>query len=140
MYFRSVVKMVIMKKVILGLIVISVSCILSYNVHSESGPNASIEWDQTTLDFGQIPHNKPIVVEFEFRNPGMIPLIISSVKPSCGCTVADYPKEPIPSGGVGSIKVTFDAKSTGYFSKSITVHSNTNEKITSLFIKGEVIR
>ena len=69
-----------------------------------------------------------------------MPLIITSVKPSCGCTVADYPKQPIPSGGEESISVTFDAKSPGYFSKTIAVYTNTEEGITNLFIKGEVVK
>ena len=105
-----------------------------------SGPTATIEWNETSMDFGQIIQNKPIVVEFKFQNPGMIPLIITSVKPSCGCTIADYPKQPIPAGGEGTVSVTFDAKSSGHFSKTISVYTNTTEKITNLYIKGEVIK
>lgn len=115
-------------------------CTFTLSLQGEMGPTAVIEWNNLTVDFGKIPQNKPIVVEFKFLNPGILPLIITSVKPSCGCTVADYPKEPIPSGGQGTISVTFDAKSSGYFSKTITVHSNTEEGITNLFIKGEVIK
>jgi hypothetical protein len=126
-----------MKKIIAGIIFIVLSCIPCLHV-SGSVPSASIAWNETEMDFGRIPHNKPIMVEFRFQNPGMIPLVITDVKPSCGCTVADFPKEPIPAGGEGSIRVTFDARSTGYFSKTITVHSNTEQRITNLFIKGEV--
>ncbi|MBN2521688.1 MAG: DUF1573 domain-containing protein [Bacteroidales bacterium] len=103
-------------------------------------PKAMINWSETAMDFGQVPYNQPIEVEFRFQNSGMFPLIINNVEPSCGCTVADFPKQPIPAGGEGSIKVTFDAKLSGYFSKTITVHSNTEEKITTLFIKGEVVK
>lgn len=123
-----------------GILILFITCVFSLSVFSELNPVASIEWNETTMDFGKIPFNKPIIVVFKFRNPGMIPLLISNVKPSCGCTVADYPKQPIPSGGEGSISVTFDAKSSGYFSKTITVHSNTAAGITNLFIKGEVIK
>jgi LEA14-like dessication related protein len=129
-----------MKKIANGILVLIVSCIFSFSLYSESGPTATIEWKNTTMDFGQIAQNKPIVVKFEFQNPGMVPLVITSVKPSCGCTVADYPKQPIPSGGEGTVSVTFDAKSSGHFSKSIAVHTNTSEKITNLFIKGEVVK
>lgn len=101
-------------------------------------PSASIEWQETTIDFGEIQHDVPVVAEFRFKNPGMIPLLISDVKPSCGCTVADFPKQPILGGTEGVIRVTFDAKETGYFAKTITVHSNAQGGITQLYIKGIV--
>ena len=129
-----------MKRITHGILILIVSCVFTVSLHSEFGPTAVIKWEDITMDFGQIPHNKPIVVEFNFQNPGMMPLIITSVKPSCGCTIADFPKEPIPSGGAGIISITFDAKSSGHFSKTITVHSNTEEGITNLFIRGEVIK
>lgn len=103
-------------------------------------PQAVIEWKQTEIDFGKVPFNEPIEVEFTFKNPGMIPLVISEVKPSCGCTVANYPKQPIGSGGEGAIKVTFDAKTPGYFSKTISVYSNSADGVTELYIKGKVVK
>jgi hypothetical protein len=101
-------------------------------------PMAAIEWKFTEYDFGTIAKNKPVSVDFEFKNPGMIPLIIIDVKSSCGCTVPSYPKEPIPPGGSGKITVAFDAKDSGYFSKTVTVTANTEDSITQLYIKGEV--
>ncbi len=68
----------------------------------------------------------------------MIPLVVTDVKSSCGCTVPEFPKEPINPGKEGQIVVTFDAKVSGYFSKTITVLSNTSEGISILYIKGEV--
>ena len=103
-----------------------------------NNPVASIEWDQTSIDFGEVSQNVPITAEFRFTNPGMIPLLITEVKPSCGCTVADFPKQPIISGGEGIVKVTFDAKEEGYFAKTITVLSNTQGGTTNLYIKGVV--
>jgi hypothetical protein len=69
----------------------------------------------------------------------MVPLIINSVRPSCGCTVADYPKEPIAPGKSGKINVTYNAASSGSFTKSITVTTNAAEANTALIIKGEVV-
>jgi hypothetical protein len=103
-------------------------------------PNAIIEWQNTTVDFGKIPIENPVTAEFSFKNPGMIPLIITEVKSSCGCTVADYPKQPIAPGGQGKIIATYDAKLSGYFNKTITVYSNTEDGITELYIKGEVAK
>lgn len=103
-----------------------------------SGPKALIEWDFTEHNFGDIAKGKPATVEFSFKNPGMIPLVITNVKSSCGCTVPDYPKEPIPPGGEGKIVVTYDAKTSGYFTKSITVFTNTSDGQSKLYIKGVV--
>jgi hypothetical protein len=102
------------------------------------GPKAVIEWDFTEHNFGKIEHNVPVKVAFKFKNPGMIPLIIEDVKPSCGCTVPVYSKAPIPGGSEGEVTVIFDAKDTGYFSKTIKVKTNTEDGFSLLYIKGEV--
>ncbi|MBN2480236.1 MAG: DUF1573 domain-containing protein [Bacteroidales bacterium] len=105
----------------------------------ESGNVASsIEWTATTFDFGKIDQGQPVTAEFEFRNTSMVPLIINSVQPSCGCTVADYPKEPIQPGKSGKIAVTFNAASKGAFQKSVLISTNATEGRASLIIKGEV--
>jgi hypothetical protein len=112
--------------------------IIAFIFLSFAGPKAAIEWNFTEYDFGIIAKNKPATVEFTFKNPGMIPLIITDVKSSCGCTVPEYPKEPISPGAEGRIVVTYDAKVSGYFSKTITVMTNTSEGMSKLYIKGEV--
>ena len=101
-------------------------------------PKAAIEWSFTEYDFGKIEKNKPATIDFTFKNPGMVPLIIQDVKTSCGCTVPDYPKQPIIPGTQGKITVTYDAKESGYFSKTITITANTEQVTYLLYIKGEV--
>lgn len=112
--------------------------LLAVLLSSFFGPQADIEWENTEHDFGEIKRNEPVTVEFTFKNPGMIPLVITEVKSSCGCTVPDYPKEPIMANSEGSITVTYDAKVSGYFSKTVTVYTNTSDGFTKLYIKGEV--
>ena len=102
-------------------------------------PSSVIEWTSITVDFGKIEQGKPVSAEFDFKNPTMVPLIISSVRPTCGCTIADYPKEPILPGKSGKIAVTYNAAAGGAFTKAIVVTSNATEGNTSLIIKGEVI-
>jgi hypothetical protein len=102
-------------------------------------PASGIEWNSTTIDFGKIEQGKPVSAEFEFKNPTMVPLLISSVRPTCGCTIADYPKEPILPGKSGKIAVTYNAAAGGAFTKAIVVTSNATEGNTSLIIKGEVV-
>ncbi len=104
-----------------------------------ASPKASIEWQVTSIDFGEIVYKEPVTAEFIFKNPGLLPIVINDVKTSCGCTVADFPKQPITSGQEGKILVTFDAEAEGQFSKTITVYSNTDGSITQLYIRGIVV-
>jgi hypothetical protein len=101
-------------------------------------PVSGINWKNTTIDVGKIVQGKPVTVEFEFTNPSMVPLIIQSVRPTCGCTVADYPKEPVQPGKAAKISTTYNAATTGMFSKSIIITTNAAEGNTVLVIKGEV--
>lgn len=95
-------------------------------------------WNETTFDFGKIKLNVPVTHEFYFTNTGRAPLIISSVKASCGCTVAEYSKEPIAPGQRGFVKATYNAAKSGVFNKTITVNVNTEDMPVQLYIKGEV--
>ena len=107
---------------------------------AQANPKANIRWEVTSIDLGEIEFKKPVTAEFIFENLGLIPFIINDVKSSCGCTVPDYPKQPVTSGHLGKIVVTFDAETEGHFSKSITVYSNAEDGVVQLYIYGMVIR
>jgi len=96
------------------------------------------EWAETTHDFGEIKFNEPVSYEFEFTNKGQAFLVISNVVASCGCTVAEYTKDPIPPNGKGKVKATYDAANPGVFNKSITVTANIEGGPEYLYIKGVV--
>lgn len=104
-----------------------------------SGDGATIEFVETTLDFGTIEHNADGVRHFEFKNTGTEPLIISNCKGSCGCTVPQCPKEPILPGETGKIKVKYDTNRVGGFSKNVTVTSNAVTPSVTVKIKGTVL-
>ncbi|HJX71776.1 MAG TPA: DUF1573 domain-containing protein [Bacteroidales bacterium] len=106
----------------------------------ERSDYSSIEWIKTEHDFGKIKQNISVTAEFEFRNNSLIPLVIVSVEPQCGCTVADYPMEPLTYGKKGVISISFDAKNRGYFQKSVLVQTNSEQGTTTLIIKGEVVK
>lgn len=100
---------------------------------------AEIEFKKETHDYGNIKQNSNGVYEFIFKNTGSQPLIISNAKGSCGCTVPEWPKEPILPGKSGTIKVKYDTKIVGPFSKSVTLQSNAaNNPSKVLRIKGTV--
>ena len=96
------------------------------------------EWPETTHDFGEIKYNQPVSYEFEFTNKGQAFLVISKVEASCGCTVTEYTKTPVPPNGKGMVKATYDAANPGVFNKSITVTANIEGGPEYLYIKGVV--
>jgi len=76
---------------------------------------------------------------FTVLNNGELPLVISRVIASCGCTTPEWTKEPIAPGKTGEIKVTYDATGRpGAFAKTISVYSNGKTGNYVLTIKGEV--
>ena len=70
----------------------------------------------------------------------MAPLIISSVKASCGCTVTAYTRDPVEHGAAGFVRATYDAQKAGVYSKTVAVYANTPEGMISLTIKGEIVK
>ncbi len=80
-----------------------------------------------------------MVANFTFTNTSMVPLLINSVSTSCGCTVADYPKEPVLPGKTAVISATFNAAAAGPFQKSVLVSTNATEGRSTLILKGEVV-
>jgi hypothetical protein len=96
------------------------------------------KWNSTTHDFGKIEQNKPAQCEFKITNNGKTALVITNASPSCGCTVPEFTKEPIPAGQSGFVKATYNAAAVGQFTKSITVTLSTGAT-EILTIKGEVL-
>jgi hypothetical protein len=86
-----------------------------------------IVWiDSLHQSLGEINKGQVAEITWRFKNTGNEPLIVTDVQVSCGCTLADKPKEPIPSGGEGLIKASFDSKSQvpGNYNKEVTVLTN----------------
>jgi hypothetical protein len=105
----------------------------------DSNPNAAeITFQSEVIDFGTIDQNANGTREFVFTNTGKEPLIITSTRGSCGCTVPSPPKEPIAPGKKGVIKVTYDTNRVGPFVKTVTVESNGKSGKKVLTIKGNV--
>jgi Protein of unknown function (DUF1573) len=101
---------------------------------------AAFEWNNASYDFGKIKQGVPVTHEFTFTNSGSTPLVITNVQASCGCTTPAWSKEPIPPGGQGFIKATYNAASLGGFNKTVTVMANVEGGFKQLSIKGEVVQ
>jgi hypothetical protein len=90
-------------------------------------------------DFGTVPEGPKVAYEYKVKNTGQAPLIIQNAQPSCGCTVPNWTKEPIPVGGTGFVKAEFDTNGKqGVQNKTITVTANTWPKVTTLRFKAMV--
>lgn len=99
-----------------------------------------IKFESLVHDYGTIYQGDNGSCSFVFKNTGDEPLILSSVRSSCGCTVPKWPSEPILPGQSGTIQVTYDTKRIGPISKQITVISNATEATVTLSIKGNILQ
>lgn len=98
------------------------------------------EFVEEVKEFGTITQGEIVSTSFRFKNVGQSDLIISSAQGSCGCTVPEWPKEPIKPGTEGVINVTFDSNGKqGMQSKTITLVANTIPNTKVIAIKGEVL-
>jgi hypothetical protein len=99
----------------------------SMQLPKDSSQYTSLTWlDSTTRDFGTISEGQKLEVAYRFLNSGDKPLIIARVQPSCGCTVAEQPDEPILPGKEGVIKASFNSEGRiGINHKKIYVIANT---------------
>ena len=97
-----------------------------------------IAFVELTHDFGTIPYGGNGTFEFEFKNTGKEPLVLSDVRSSCGCTTPEWPRVPIKKGEKAKITVKYNTNIIGTFTKSITVTSNAKTQKVELKIKGTV--
>lgn len=98
---------------------------------SETRAKTTMQFTETTHNFGTIKQDTKNTKIFTFKNTGSKPLIIEDAQGSCGCTVPKFPKEPIKPGESGEIEVVYSpGKQQGAQSKTVTITANT-EPITS---------
>lgn len=101
---------------------------------------ATMDFVDTLHDFGTMHAGEMADYDFVFKNNGKNPLIITKANGSCGCTVPDYPHEPIAPGQSNKIHVRFN--STGKFGpqhKSVTILTNSTKGTHMLFITSNVL-
>lgn len=101
---------------------------------------AQILLEKETHDFGKIIQGDIVRYQFKFKNIGNKDLIISDVKGSCGCTITQFPKQPIKPNQESTIDVSFNsAAKMGPQNKNLTVYTNAEPSLRILYIKGEVV-
>ena len=120
-----------MKQIFTSILLWTAACLVGY-----AQPKAT--FDKMTHEFGVVLWKHPATATFQIKNDGDKPLVISNVTTSCGCTVADWTKEPIAPGATGVVASTFDAKALGHFYKDIGVYCNASARPIYLMLRGEV--
>lgn len=109
------------------------------NPNAENENATEITFEKNMYDFGTINEGDLVNYKFKFKNTGKMPLLITNASASCGCTVPNWPKEPLAPGQGGEIDVTFDSQGKpNHAEKTVTVVANTIPANTVLLIKGEV--
>ena len=128
-----------MKNVILSLGIMLLA-VVTVNAQDAApiASGANIEFSKMVHDYGNMKQNGDGTCEFKFTNTGTAPLIISNAKGSCGCTVPQWPREPIAPGASNVIKVKYDTKRVGPINKSVTISSNAETPTAVLRIKGTI--
>lgn len=103
------------------------------------GKYPAITFNKKEHDFGVINEGDKVETTFTFTNTGEADLIIANASGSCGCTVPEFPKEPIKPGKTGKMKVSFDSNGKpGMQQKSVNITANTASGKDVLTIKANV--
>jgi hypothetical protein len=100
--------------------------------------NPTISITKKFVQLDTIPFNVPIIINYEFKNTGKSNLIIENIIASCGCTLAQWPKNHIKKRKKGIIKLTYNAGIKGTFYKTLLVESNAQNSPTPISIQGYV--
>jgi hypothetical protein len=107
---------------------------------SEKGNLPDIKFEEEEHDFGRITQGEKVSFAFKFKNTGNSNLIITSAAGSCGCTVPEWPKEPILPGKEGKVNVIFSSEGkSGIQEKSINIVTNCEPSTRIIKIKTEII-
>lgn len=129
-----------MKKILVFGMLIALTACSSEKTEDNFGESTTMEV-KTLFDFGQVKQGEIVKAKFEVTNTGNVPLNIVRVEPSCGCTVADFTKEPILPGEKGWVNAQVNTdRFEGEIRKSLNVMANTSPTATTFIIKGVIIK
>ena len=125
-----------MKKVLF----IAAAFILSAGVMAQTNkPDDVAKFNVEKHDFGKVKQAVPVIYYFEITNKSTTPLVIEGAHSTCGCTVPEFPKEPILPGKSAKLKVEYNAANGGHFDKPVYVKFAGMKEEKVLGITGEVL-
>ena len=112
-------------------------------VATDTANFTTIQWLDSLNDFGTAAMGDKVKIDYQFENTGDKPLFITDVRPSCGCTVADFTRTAVLPGKKGLVSAEFDTNHGGPGSvrKSIVVSSNTSNSTNFVLVfSGKVTK
>lgn len=107
--------------------------------HAESGKIPVAKFDTLDHDFGDVKHGEKVTYTYTVTNTGTGDLVISNAKPSCGCTVPDWTKDPIKPGQTGQVNVVYNPSGSGAIHKTVALTLNTEKGTETLNFKANVL-
>ena len=127
-----------MKKLLSLILILTVSMGVSLNAQQS---RAKMQLSETVHDFGKFNEEAGRqTYDFVVTNIGTDPLVIQNISVSCGCTMPEWTKSPIPAGGKGKVTAIYNPQNRpGAFNQTLTIYSNSNPSPVVLTIKGEVV-
>jgi hypothetical protein len=104
-------------------------------------PVTAVSFDSEKIHFGTVTDGDQVKVVYTIYNTGEKPLYVYDAKGSCGCTVPEYPRNPILPGESATITAMFDTKGkSGEQLKRVTITANTEPAQTYLSLEGYVVK
>ena len=98
-----------------------------------------LTWKEVEYDFGSAFEGDIVTKDFFFTNTGTAPLLILNASSTCGCTIPEWPKKPVPPDSTASIRVKFNTlHKPGAQSKEVTIFANTFPNTSKIMLKGQV--
>lgn len=100
----------------------------------------NVKWiGETEFDFGDLKPGTPVQHAFTFRNASQEPIIIETVRTSCGCTGSTWTQTPVLPDSTGVVTLEFDAKQNGEFRKYGKVYFANLRSAQKLWVSGFVV-
>ena len=127
-----------MKKLLSFILILTIAAGVSLNAQQV---RSRMQLSETVHDFGKFREEAGRQThDFIVTNTGTDPLVIQNIAVSCGCTMPEWTKSPIPAGGKGKITAIYNPQNRpGVFNQTLTVYTNSSPQSVILTIKGEVI-
>lgn len=115
--------------------------ILSIVALATKGFSQEIKFKETKHNFGFVHEGDTVKIDYELKNIGDKPLVISNYEVECGCTKMESVPNPIEPGQTYILKVTFDThQKYDRQDRIVKVISNAVNAPTELRFKGVVLK